>query len=74
MRRTVVLFLAVVAVLCFVALNYQVAAQQQPAPQAPTTVRWSKVRSTGTQVSGRIIGFSCVQPGNEPECIVGTTD
>ena len=79
MKKTSVLWLALVALVLYIAVSNKSSAQVQEQP-TPTTVRLSRVdpfsRQGGTvQVLGRIVGFSCV-PHDVigPQCFVATTD
>jgi hypothetical protein len=75
MKKTNVLWLALVAVILYIAVSYTSNAQAQ---QGPVTVRLNKMgarQGESVQVSGRIIGFSCVhREVSGPECFVATTD
>ena len=74
MKRNVV-WLALVAVILYIAVSYNSNAQAQ---QAPVTVRLHGMgirQSESIQVSGRIIGFSCVTlETSGTRCFVATTD
>ena len=79
MKRTSVLCLALVALVLYMAMNYKSNAQVQGQP-APTTVRATRMdpysrQGAAVQVSGRIVGFSCVQTEvSGTQCFVATTD
>jgi hypothetical protein len=78
MKRTNILWLALIALVLYIAMNSRSTAQVQ---QGPSNIRVHEVTDglrqgsdSGVKVSGRIVGFSCVQPGNSPRCYVATTD
>jgi hypothetical protein len=75
MKKTNVVWLALVAVILYIAVSYTSNAQAQ---QGPVTVRLNGIgvrQSDSVQVSGRIIGFSCVNLElTGPRCFVATTD
>ena len=81
MKRTNILWLALIALVLYIAMNSRSTAQVQPAQQGPSNIRVHEVTDglrqgsdSGVKVSGRIVGFSCVQPGNSPRCYVATAD
>lgn len=72
MKRTSVLWFALIAVVLYVAVNVQA---QQP---SQTTIRLNKIPAQGgavVQVSGRVIGFSCAPNSvTIAECFVASVD
>ena len=78
MKKTSALWIALVALVLYIAVSNKSSAQVQQQPAQPTTVRLTKINVKGgasVQVSGRIVGFSCAP--NETvgaECFVATTD
>jgi hypothetical protein len=81
MKRTNVLWVSLAALVLYIAMNSQTDAQVLQ-PQTPTTVRltqfdaFNRHGQTSVQVSGKIVGFSCVDasPLSGPQCYVATTD
>ena len=88
MKRTNILWLALIALVLYIAMNNRSTAQVQPARQGPSNIRVHEVTdglrqglNSAVQVSGRIVGFSCVEttrggvPTSVPtRCYVATTD
>jgi len=77
MKKANVLWLGLLALVLYIAPNYTSRAQAQQ-QSTPTTVRLTKIdpyRPVTVQVSGRIVGFSCVSdPVEGGKCFVATTD
>jgi hypothetical protein len=77
MKGTNILWLALVALVLYIAMNSKSTAQQQQ-PAQPTTVRLTRIDAragSSIQVSGRVIGFSCAPNVTlNAECFVATTD
>ena len=79
MNQTSILWLALVALVLYIAVSNKSSAQVQQQPAQPTTVRLRKIgvrQGDTVQVSGRIVGFSCahIEVLGGPQCFVATTD
>jgi hypothetical protein len=80
MKRTNILCSVLIALVLYVAMNNSTTAQVQPTQQGSSNIRVHEVSDAlrhgnpGVQVSGKIVGFSCVETAVSTRCYVATTD